>query len=343
MSPPRVSVILCVYNRAIQVISGLESLLRSDCEGVEIVVVDDGSTDETPARLESFRKDHPEADIRIVRNRRNLGVSGARNAGLEVARGEFVAFTDSDCTVDRAWLRELIAVFDSPDIAAASGTVYDAPPRTWAERAYVGSCRVGKEGVQHRPLIGNNMCFRREIVVRFGFEPCLAYGCDEDELAWRLRSKGYRTKFAPAAIVHHDHSMTISGYLGMASRQGQGSARYGYKRGFYLGRDLIFLAATLLTLPLGLIGMRWLVLAAACFSLQLAAMFFNEVRFKGKSPLEALIVLPACLLYNVVKLWWVLRTLLRIAAGREPELRSSKRRWRAEMQRPAFRNDQNEG
>ena len=336
----RVSVIICVYNRAGQVISCLESLLRLDYENVEIVVVDDGSTDHTPARLESFRDDHPEADIRIVRNPRNLGVSGARNAGLAAATGEFAAFTDSDCTVDRGWLRELIAVFDSARVVAASGTVFDAPPRTWAERAYVGTCRVGLEGVQQRPLIGNNMCFRRKLATEFGFEPSLAYGCDEDELAWRLLSMGFETRFAPAAIVHHDHAMTLGGYLGMASRQGQGSARYGYKRGAYLGRDLALLAAALVALlvalPLALIGGWWLTLSAVALStvflaLQLAAMAYNEVAFKGKSLLEAITVLPAVLLYNMVKMWNVIKTLLRIATGREPALVSSKRRWREEL------------
>ncbi len=331
MRPPRVSVIICVYNRAVQAVSCLESLLRLDYEGVEIVAVDDGSTDDTAGRLEDFRDDHPQADVLIVRNPRNLGVSGARNAGLAAACGELVAFTDSDCTVDPAWLRELTAVFDAPTVAAASGTVFDAPPRTWAERAYVGTCRVGRDGVQRRPLIGNNMCFRRELASRFGFEPSLAYGCDEDELAWRLQSMGYESRFAPGAIVYHDHAMALAGYLGMAWRQGQGSGRYGYKRGNYLGRDLALLAAALVSLPLALTGVRWLALPAIFLLLQLAAMVYNEVAFKGKSLLEAIIVLPACLLYNLVKLWSVLRMLARIALGREDAIRRSKRRWREQL------------
>ncbi len=343
MSLPRVSIIICAYNRAAQAITCLESLLRLDHDSFEIVVVDDGSTDGTPARLESFRDQHPDVAIEIVRNRRNLGVSGARNAGLAAASGELAAFTDSDCTVDPAWLRELAAVFDSPEVAAASGTVLDTPPRTWAERANAGTCRVGQSGVQNRPLVGNNMCFRRHLAFEFGFEPALAYGCDEDELAWRLRSVGYRTRFAPAAIVRHDHPMTLRGYLGIAAKQGQGSGRYGYKRGFYLGRDLAFMAAALFTLPLGLIDVRWLALPAVCLLLQLAAMVYNEVALKGKSMLEALIVLPACWLFNTVKLWHVLRILSRIAIGLEPEIRLSKRRWHAELREATPRDDRDAG
>ncbi len=337
MSPPAVSVIICAYNRPDQVVTCLESLLRLDYEHFEIVAVDDASTDDTPARLASFRDQHPEVDVEIVRNRRNLGVSGARNAGLKAARGELAAFTDSDCTVDRAWLRELAAVFDAPEVAAAGGTVLDEPPRTWAERAVAGSARVGRAGVQNRSLVGGNMCFRREIAAGLGFDPALAYGCDEDELAWRLTSLGYRIEFAPAAIVRHDHPLTFGDYLRVAARQGQGSGRYGYKRGFYLGRDLAFMAAAVLTLPLGLVGVRWLALAAACVLLQLAAMVYNEVGLKGKSPLEAAVVLPACWLFNTVKLWHVARMLARIAAGLEPEIRASKRRWHTRLRRQATR------
>jgi glycosyltransferase involved in cell wall biosynthesis len=302
-----------------------------DFDDFEIVVVDDGSTDETPAALEGFRAAPTHLPIVVVRNPRNLGVSGARNTGLEAARGELVAFTDSDCTVDPGWLRALAACFDAPEIAAAGGTVIDAPPRSWAEHAYVGTCRIGVGALQGRPLVGNNMCFRGELARRHRFEPALAYGCDEDELAWRLQALGYRFRFAPAAIVHHDHPLTVRGYLRMAWRQGTGSARYGYKRGFYLGRDLLLLFATLATLPLALLDLRLLALPLALFGLQLAAMTLNEIVFKGKSLGAAFVALPLVLLFNLVKAASVLRVLARIAVGREPELVRSKRLWREQL------------
>src|SRR2546425_9753622 len=94
------SIIICVYNRHVQVVECLESLLAMDFKDFEIVVVDDASTDDTADRLEDFRQFHPRIPMTIVRNECNLGVSGARNAGLKAAQGEFVFFTDSDCTVD---------------------------------------------------------------------------------------------------------------------------------------------------------------------------------------------------------------------------------------------------
>ncbi|NJL28798.1 MAG: hypothetical protein HC897_13350, partial [Thermoanaerobaculia bacterium] len=225
----------------------------------------------------------------------------------------------------------LAACFDSPEIAAAGGTVIDAAPRTWAERAYVGTCRIGVGTLQGRPLIGNNMCFRGELARGLRFEEALVYGCDEDELAWRLEALGYRFRFAPAAIVQHDHPLTVRGYLRMAWRQGTGSARYGYKRGFYLGRDLLLLFAAPAALPLALLDLRLLVLPLGLLGLQLVAMTLNEIVFKGKKPGAALVALPLVLFFNLVKAASVLTILLRIAAGREPALVRSKQLWRERL------------
>ncbi|MCG8457160.1 MAG: hypothetical protein MI919_12855, partial [Holophagales bacterium] len=74
---------------------------------------------------------------------------------------------------------------------------------------------------------------------------------------------------------------------------------------------------------------------AVFFMLQLAAMVFNEVAFKGKSLGVALRVLPACLLYNLVKTWSLFRTLARIFLGKEPELARAKAQWRERRSAPA--------
>src|SRR5439155_866013 len=178
------SIIICVYNRHVQVVECLESLLVMDFKDFEIVVVDDASTDDTADRLEDFRQFHPRIPMTIVRNECNLGVSGARNAGLKAAQGEFVFFTDSDCTVDHRWLGTLLKAFDQLDVGAVSGLVLDIVPQTLAERAYVGTCRIGSNKWQHRGLVGNNMGFRRALVIHYLFDEALTYGCDEDDIAW---------------------------------------------------------------------------------------------------------------------------------------------------------------
>src|SRR5262245_8196999 len=95
------SVVVCVYNRADQVGPCLESLIAQDGPPAELVVVNDGSTDATARVLEEFRLAHPGRPIVVVHNPTNLGLSAARNVGIEAASGKYILFTDSDCTVAR--------------------------------------------------------------------------------------------------------------------------------------------------------------------------------------------------------------------------------------------------
>jgi len=329
---PVASVIVCVYNRAGQISACLNSLLEATEPGIELVLVDDGSTDETPRVLQDYRNAHPNRPILIERNPQNLGVSGARNAGIRKATGQFVAFTDSDCTVDPGWLTKLLQGFTSPTVAAVSGTVVDHPPRTMAERAYAGTCRIGQTSWQQRGLVGNNMAFRREILARYLFDQSLRYYCDEDELAWRLLSDGYQIRFAPDAIAYHNHRMTVRQYWRTATRQGQGSARFWYKRGIYMGRDIFPITLAVLTLPLGLVG-AWLLLLPGFFILvQLAALSYNQYALKGKSLSTAVGVLPVEIVFCTCKAVSVYCTLARILRGSEPEIRESKQRWWATRQ-----------
>jgi glycosyltransferase involved in cell wall biosynthesis len=88
--PPQLSVVVPTYNRAWCLAEALDSVLAQDVAGVELIVVDDGSTDGTPQLLAGYG-----GAIRILRQE-NRGVSAARNAGIAAARGGLVAFLDSD-------------------------------------------------------------------------------------------------------------------------------------------------------------------------------------------------------------------------------------------------------
>lgn len=90
MTPPTVSVIIPTYNRANLIAGAIDSVLGQTLPNVEIVVVDDGSTDDTDERLGRFGD-----RIRVIRQD-NAGVSSARNAGIRAARGQWIAFLDSD-------------------------------------------------------------------------------------------------------------------------------------------------------------------------------------------------------------------------------------------------------
>lgn len=96
MNIPDVSVIIPTYNRGAWVAEAVDSVLAQTHVSVEVIVVDDGSTDDTPAVLAGYGD-----RIRVIRQA-NAGVSAARNAGMAAARGEWIGFLDSDDT----WLPE---------------------------------------------------------------------------------------------------------------------------------------------------------------------------------------------------------------------------------------------
>lgn len=105
----RISVIVPVYNAALYVTSCIDSLLASTYDNFEVIVVDDGSTDSTPvklARYETFE------NVRIIRQE-NKGVSVARNTGLSYAKGEYVAFVDSDDLVHSDFLMACAKIIEN--------------------------------------------------------------------------------------------------------------------------------------------------------------------------------------------------------------------------------------
>ena len=93
MSKPLVSVLIPVYNVEDYLERCLDSVLNQTLTQIEVICVNDGSTDRSPEIL----KEYQENDSRIVIvNKQNGGLPSARNAGIEKARGEYVGFVDSD-------------------------------------------------------------------------------------------------------------------------------------------------------------------------------------------------------------------------------------------------------
>ena len=102
------SIIVPVYNRPQLLRRAAESVLAQTYRNFELILVDDGSTDDTLEECKRIQQEHPEAVVRIISNEHN-GVSAARNAGLDAAEGSFVSFLDSDDEIDPLFLEHLMA------------------------------------------------------------------------------------------------------------------------------------------------------------------------------------------------------------------------------------------
>jgi mycofactocin system glycosyltransferase len=203
--PPMVSVIVPARDRPEQLAACLQSLDRLDHppDRREVIVVDDGSVVPVPAR----------AGIRVIRTDRSGGPAAARNLGASDARGEVLAFLDSDCTAEPDWLAELLPEFADPHVAAVGGRVRPARQRSWLERyeAVRSPLDLGPRYAQVRPrhpvsyVVTANLLVRRtDFAGLGGFDPELRCGEDVD-LAWRLVEAGQRVVYQPRGSVRHGH------------------------------------------------------------------------------------------------------------------------------------------
>jgi len=219
MDWPRVSVIVCSYNGGRTLGDCLEALCQIDYPDFEVIVVDDGSTDATPAVASEY-------DVRLIRTE-NRGLSSARNTGLMAATGEIVAYTDDDAYPDPHWLTYLAAMFQRTNHVGIGGPNIpprgDGPIADCVANAPGGPVHVllDDELAEHIP--GCNMAFRRERLIEIGgFDPRYRVAGDDVDICWRLQERGWTIAFSPAAIVWHHRRNSIRGYW--KQQQGYGKA-----------------------------------------------------------------------------------------------------------------------
>lgn len=130
---PLVSIIVLTHNKAQFTRLCLWSLLGSTYRPLEFVIVDNGSTDETPRLLEEFATSVKEASasVCLIRNENNVGCSTGRNQGMERSRGEYVVFVDNDVMLrTRTWCERMVAALEADHTLGAVGPklVYPFPP-----------------------------------------------------------------------------------------------------------------------------------------------------------------------------------------------------------------------
>jgi cellulose synthase/poly-beta-1,6-N-acetylglucosamine synthase-like glycosyltransferase len=202
MNVPFISVVVPVWNGDRFIEDCLDSILATDypTSSREIIVVDNGSTDRTAMVVRRY-------PVTCV-SETQRGPAAARNRGISASRGEIVAFTDADCVVTRAWLRELAAALSDDTVAAVAGEIEAHTPRTPSERFVAMRRPRLQEAAMNavRPYFATgNLAVRREVFTRVGtFDPRFITGEDQD-FAWRFLAAGLRGGYAPRALVYHRH------------------------------------------------------------------------------------------------------------------------------------------
>ena len=230
---PSVSVIVCSYNGGRTLARCLESLGKINYPNYEVILVDDGSTDNTAEIAAKFPK------VRYL-HQSNHGLSHARNTGANAAKGEVFAYTDSDCMADPDWLYYLIGTLTSSDYAGVGGPNVSPPARN-SIQACVAAAPGGPSHVlltdtvaEHIP--GCNMAFYRWAFENVGgFDPEYRKAGDDVDFCWRLQQAGFVIAFSPTAIVWHHRRFTLREFMKQQEGYGEAESLLRFKHLIFFG------------------------------------------------------------------------------------------------------------
>jgi O-antigen biosynthesis protein len=221
-SIPRVSVVVACYNGERTLRVCLESLSQLRYPDYEVIVIDDGSTDGSPAILDQF------PTIRSIRQH-HAGLSAARNRGIDAASGTVIAFTDADCRPDPDWLYYLVQELSRNGFAGVGGPNLLPPDDSLVAAAVMvspgGPTHVMLTDREAEHVPGCNMAFFKWALDKIGrFDPLFHTAGDDVDLCWRLQEHGCRIGFSPAGFVWHYRRATPAAYLKQQFGYGEAEA-----------------------------------------------------------------------------------------------------------------------
>ena len=215
-SPPTVSVVICAYTeqRWDDVLAAVRSVQAQSLPPLEVLLV----VDHNPALLARLADELPE--VRVVANQEQRGLSGGKNTGVALSKGDVVAFLDDDAVAEPDWLRAMVAGYARPEVIGVGGTtlpLWETGRPAWFPPEFdwvVGCTFVGREPGPVRNLLGGNASFRREVFdVAGGFPTDIGrtaavsrpLGCEETEFCIRVAQNMPGTVFLyePGAVIWH--------------------------------------------------------------------------------------------------------------------------------------------
>ncbi|MGB2010354.1 MAG: glycosyltransferase [Akkermansiaceae bacterium] len=228
--PPSFSVVVCSYNGGSRIKSCLRALKNLDYPDYEILVVDDGSSDNTTEVVKDIE------GVRLIQAR-HAGLSAARNRAAREASGEIIAYTDDDCQPHRTWLQWLAHAFMRNGWDACGGPNLPPSPESidhaaggLIDEVVVASApgapsHVLSGDVEAEHLPGCNLAVRKSVWQAVGgFAEHYRIAGDDVDFCWRLQEAGFRMGFCAAAFVWHRRRTKLWGYFKQQYQYGKAEA-----------------------------------------------------------------------------------------------------------------------
>jgi len=192
---PLISVVILTWNRKEEVLKAIHSVLNQKYKNIEIVVVDNHSTDGTFEALNALVREHP--NIKLIRTYKNLGCPIGRNIAMANASGDIIFSLDDDAEIDNNCLEEVIKTFnDFPNAAVVACKIEEE-----------NSSRKNYETVRKVGVFnGGGFAIKRDVLKEVGFFPDYFRQAEETYLALKILDKGYDIIYNPNCKIYHKPS-----------------------------------------------------------------------------------------------------------------------------------------
>jgi len=236
---PDVTIVVCAYNAEATLGGCLRALDKLRYPAYQIIVVDDGSKDDTVLVAKKWLEEREKGattpgPASLISHPGNLGLSAARNTGAEASACDILAYTDADCEPDADWLYHLVSTLLSGDYAGVGGPNLP-PPAQGLTPAAVAASPGGPTHVlltdtvaEHIP--GCNMAFWRwAFDAAGGFDPAFRRAGDDVDFCWRIQATGGVIAFSPGAVVWHHRRFSVPAFIAQQAGYGEAEALLRFK------------------------------------------------------------------------------------------------------------------
>lgn len=319
----KVALVVATYNGERVIKKCVESLLATDYEDKEVIVVDDGSTDSAPQILASFG-----SKITVLKNQRG-GVGSSRNKALYHTDADLMATTDDDCVVQSDWIRVAISHFEDPKVGAVTGEkIYCITNTLSCVRSMEYHTRFLKRGRFANSVECPVTLFRREALLKAGgFTSWSKVGGEDTDIGYKIKEAGYSIIYEPKMIIHHDPEDSLRLYTIRNYRNAKSYVRVFWTRSkkesltddffpMLLKVQPFIMMLFILSLISAFVNLRFLFISGICAAAMLVNFFpvIREVcKIRGARSIPEVI---AILLWrNLVWAWGFFPGVLRLMKG----------------------------
>jgi glycosyltransferase involved in cell wall biosynthesis len=226
----RISVVIPIFNAENTLERCLNSIIEQSHKPYEVILVDNNSMDKSYSIAEKFKHKNQKAKI-ILSKEQIKGPSAARNKGIRLARGDIVAFTDSDCIAHSDWLKNIIKEYNNENIAAVAGNIKGFKPEgnvqkflsLFTLRGYTERGEFRKFNLISGGFPTANFSAKLNVLRELkGFDENMKIYTEDFDLCARLYSLGHLIIYTPDALIYHIHRNSIKGLINQSFGFGWG-------------------------------------------------------------------------------------------------------------------------